>query len=264
MRYRSGSPFQNARLLTAALALAALAGAMPGHADEKQAKDLLKAMSDYMAAQEAISFEYDTSLEVVTKKHQKLALASSGTVTLNRPDKIRITRQGGFANVEMVFDGKTLSVLGKDANLFAQTEVPGTIDHLIDALRDKFHRPLPAGDILMSQPYDELMPHVVDVKDLGSGVIRGEECDHLAFRTDDGVDWQIWIAQGQSPYPCRYVVTSTKVAGFPQYTIDIRSWKAGSDAAAGNFSFKAPDGAKERKLSDLPDTDELPEIFSVK
>jgi hypothetical protein len=116
----------------------------------------------------------------------------------------------------------------------------------------------------MSQPYDELMPHVVDVKDLGSGVIRGEECDHLAFRTDDGVDWQIWIAQGQSPYPCRYVVTSTKVAGFPQYTIDIRSWKAGSDAAAGNFSFKAPDGAKERKLSDLPDTDELPEIFSVK
>jgi hypothetical protein len=263
MRYRAESPVQNARLLVAALALA-LAGATAAHADEKQAKDLLKAMSDYMAAQEAISFDYDTNLEVVTKQHQKLALASSGTVTLDRPDKIRVTRQGGFANVEMVFDGKTLSVLGKDANLFGQTEVPGTIDQLIDTLRDKFHRPLPAGDILMSHPYDQLMPHVVDVKDLGSGVIRGEECDHLAFRTDEGVDWQIWIAQGQSPFPCRYVVTSTKVTGFPQYTIDIRSWKAGTNAAAGDFSFKAPDGAKERKLTELPDIDELPEIFSVK
>ncbi|WP_028749446.1 DUF2092 domain-containing protein [Rhizobium mesoamericanum] len=264
MRYRSESPFQNARLLTAALALAAVAGTTPAQADEKEAKGLLKAMSDYMTTQESISFEYDTSLEVVTKQHQKLALASSGTVALTRPDKIRVTRQGGFANVEMVFDGKMLSILGKDANLYGQTEVPGTIDHLIDALRDKFHRPLPAGDILMSRPYDELMPHVIDVKDLGSGVIRGEECDHLAFRTNDGVDWQIWIAQGQSPYPCRYVVTSTKVPGFPQYTIDIRSWKAGADVAASDFSFKPPEGAKERKLNELPDTDELPELFSVK
>jgi hypothetical protein len=264
MRSRSENPFQNARLLAAGLALAALTCATSAQADDTQAKSLLKAMSDYMAAQDAISFEYDTSLEVVTKQKQKLALASSGAVKLNRPDKLNVTRQGGFANVEIVFDGKTLSVLGKDANLYAQTEVPGTTDQLIDALRDKFHRPLPAGDILMSHPYDALMSEVTDVKDLGSGVIRGEECDHLAFRTKEGVGWQIWIAQGQNPYPCRYVVTSTKVAGFPQYTIDIRSWKAGADVAAGDFSFKAPDGAQKRDLSKLPDADELPEIFSMK
>ena len=157
MRSRSENPFQNARLLAAGLALAALTCATSAQADDTQAKSLLKAMSDYMAAQDAISFEYDTSLEVVTKQKQKLALASSGAVKLNRPDKLNVTRQGGFANVEIVFDGKTLSVLGKDANLYAQTEVPGTTDQLIDALRDKFHRPLPAGDILMSHPYDALM-----------------------------------------------------------------------------------------------------------
>ena len=32
---------------------------------------------------------------------------------------------GGFANVEMIFDGKTLTLLGKDANLYTQAEVPG-------------------------------------------------------------------------------------------------------------------------------------------
>ena len=157
-------------------------------------------MSDYLTAQKILSYEYDTTLEIVTKEKQKLGLASSGSVTLNRPDKIRATRSGRFAYVEMVFDGKTLSLLGKNANQYMQADVPGTIDHLVDVLRDKFHRPLPGADLLMSDVYKQLMPLVVNVKDLGSGVIHGVECDHLAFRTRE-VDWQIWIAQGDQPYP---------------------------------------------------------------
>ena len=178
------------------------------NADEKDARRLVKAMSDYLAAQKAISFAYDATLEVVTAEKQKLALASSGTVTLNRPDKIRAARSGGFADVELTFDGKTMTLLGKNANLYSQLDVPGTIDHLIDELKDTYKRPLPAADLLMANVNDELMPDVVDVKDIGSGVVGGVECDHLAFRNKD-VDWQIWIAQGDRPYPCRYVITST-------------------------------------------------------
>jgi hypothetical protein len=63
-------------------------------------------MSDYLAAQKAISFSFDTNLEIVTKDGQKLGLDSSGTVILNRPANIRVTRHGGFANVEAVFDGQ--------------------------------------------------------------------------------------------------------------------------------------------------------------
>ena len=82
----------------------------------------------------------------------------------------------------MVFDGKALTLLGKNANLYAQIEAPGTIDQLVDVLRNKYHRPVPAADLLMADPYEELMPHVTDAKDLGSGMIHGVECDHLAFR----------------------------------------------------------------------------------
>src|ERR1700730_12214057 len=220
-----------------AVAAAGMASMSVARADEAQARSLLKAMSDYLGAQKTISFEYDTNRELVTKQQEKIGLASSGTLALERPDKLRATRTGGFANVEMVFDGKTLSLLGKNANVYAQTEAPGTIDHLVDELRDKFHRPVPAADLPMSGPYKELMPQVTDVKDLGSGVIRGVECDHPAFRTKE-VDWQIWIAQGARPYPCRYVITSKKVKGSPQYTLDIRAWNA-SDA----FKLEIPPGA---------------------
>ncbi|MBV8092937.1 MAG: DUF2092 domain-containing protein, partial [Acetobacteraceae bacterium] len=176
-----------------------MAAISAGQADEADAKRLLKAMSDYLGSQNAISFDYDVSLELVSTQQQKIALASSGTLTLNRPDKLHLTRTGGFANVEMAFDGKTLTLLGKNTNLYTQVEAPGTIDQLVDVLRDKYHRPVPAADLLMSDPYNELMPEVNDVKDLGAGVIHGIECDHLAFRTKE-VDWQIWIAQGARPY----------------------------------------------------------------
>jgi hypothetical protein len=162
-----------------ALAMTGTASISDARADEAQAKNLLKGMSDYLAAQKAISFDYDTNLEIVSTQQQKIGLASSGTLTLNRPDKLHATRTGGFANVEMVFDGKTLTLLGKNANLYAQVEAPGTIDQLVDVLRDKYHRPIPAADLLMSDPYKELMPPVTDVKDLGSGVIEDIECDHL-------------------------------------------------------------------------------------
>ena len=212
-----------------------------GTAVEAGAKALLKAMTDYVAAQKAISFDYDVSLEVVTKDDQKLTLAASGNVELARPDKVRASRSGGFADIETVFDGKTLTILGKNMNIYTQVAIPGSIDHLVDELREKYNRPLPAADLLISNSYDELMEDVVDVKDLGSGVIGGTECDHLAFRKKD-VDWQIWIAQGSRPYPCRYDIATKVVAGSPGYSIQIRDWKTGSDVASGGFSFTAAAG----------------------
>ena len=43
-------------------------------ADEADARRLLKGMSDFLAAQNALSFEYDASLEIVTVEEQTLAL----------------------------------------------------------------------------------------------------------------------------------------------------------------------------------------------
>jgi hypothetical protein len=230
-------------------------------ADEAQARGLVKAMSDYLAAQKDISLEYDSLLEVATTENQKLGLASSGTITLARPDKLRMTRAGGFANVELVFDSKMVTLLGKNLNIYAQVEAPGTIDDLVNVLRNKYHRPLPAADLLMSGVYDQLMPHVQDVKDLGGGVIRGIECDHLAFRAED-VDWQIWIARGQRPYPCRYTITTKKIRAAPQYTFDVRSWKTGTEFASDTFTAEIPSGARKLTPVELVDFNEMPSMFT--
>jgi hypothetical protein len=231
--------------------------------DSAEAKKMLKAMSDFLGAQKTLSVDFDTVFEIVTPTDQKLGLASSGTATLARPDKIRVARSGGFADFEILYDGKALTLLGKNANLYTQVDAPGTVDQLIDTLQEKYHRPLPGADLLMTNSYDELMQDVYDSKDLGSGVINGVECDTLAFRKND-VDWQIWIAQGERPYPCRFIITSKLANGDPQYSIQFRDWKFGNDVAADDFAFKNVSNAKQVALKDVQDKlGDLPDNFKI-
>jgi len=218
-------------------------------------------MSDYMGAQSALSFEFDATLGIVTTEGQVLDLASSGSVVINRPDKMRAKRSMGFADMESVFDGKTLTVLGKNLNVYTQVEVPGSIDHLISELKTTYNLPLPAADLLLSSSYDELMGDVVDIKDLGSGVVGGIECDHLAFRTEQ-VDWQIWIAQGEQPYPCRFAITSKLLDNSPTYVVQTRSFSTGSVAAKDDFKFNNTTDAEKVELEALQGVGDLPDNFT--
>lgn len=232
------------------------------HADEANAKRMLKAMSEYVGAQERISFEFDEALGVVTDKDQKLTLVSSGSLTLARPSNIRAKRSAGHADVEMVYDGKTLTVLERTENLYTQIARVGTIDALVDVLREEYGRPLPAADLILVNSYDPLMEDVTDVKDLGIGIVNGVKCVHLAFRKEV-LDFEIWIAQGDKPYPCRYTVTSKDIPHSPQFTAQIRNWTVGDAVLADGFSFDAPAGAKKVELKELQEgLSDLPSNFT--
>jgi len=249
-------------ILRAGVAVSALSLGLissSANADETDARTILQSMSDYMASEQSMSFDYDSMLEIVTTDDQKLGITASGTVAMTRPDKLHATRVGGFSELEMVFDGTTFSLLGSHAGVYTQLPIEGSIDGLIDTMREDYGRPLPAADLLTGNPYDILMSEVTDVKDLGVGVIRGQVCDHLAFRTPD-VDWQIWIATGNKPYPCRFVITTHTIAQGPQYTVDIRDWQGGAQIDPATFTFTPPDGATgvifdeyHKAVRELPD-----------
>jgi len=55
------------------------------------------------------------------------------------------------------------------------------------------------------------------------------------------------------------VITSKTVNGAPQYTVRVRSWKTGVEAAPGAFTFVPPATAKKVSQDALIDLDELPQ-----
>ena len=119
-------------------------------AQDQERHKILKKMTDYVSSQKVISATYDTDIEVITNDLQKIQFASSGEMLLSRPDKVRAMRKGGYADVELIFDGKTLSVLGKNLNAYAQTDAAGSIDQLVDRLRNQFGVAIPGADLMMS------------------------------------------------------------------------------------------------------------------
>ena len=113
-------------------ALMVLAGIPRSQAAGDDASQILKAMSDYLASQKTISAAFDSTLEAMTPQGEKIQFNSSGTLQLQRPNEIRLTRTGGYADVELVYDGKTVSLYGNGAKSYVQADLAGNVDQVAD------------------------------------------------------------------------------------------------------------------------------------
>ena len=78
-----------------------------------------------------------------------------------RPDKLHAHRVGGYSDVELFFDGRTVSVFGRHINGYAQFSGPATVDTLIEALRAGHGVSLPGADLLLSRSYEVLSADVL-------------------------------------------------------------------------------------------------------
>jgi hypothetical protein len=237
-----------------AVLMAAFAGGT-ALAQADDANKILKEMSDYLGSQKNVSASFDTDIEVVTPEAQKIQFASSGHFEMSRPNKLRVRRTGGYADIEVVFDGTTATAYDKHSNNYIQVDVPGSVNQLVDRLHDKLGVVLPGVVLLSSSAYDVLTSDLISGAHIGRGVIDGVDCEHLAFRSKD-TDWQIWIEVGDRPIPRKYVITSKAMAASPQYTIVIKDWKTDIQPGINVFVFTPPRGAQQLDIKALSSFDD--------
>lgn len=244
------------RAVAAILTALAIGMLAPQAHAQDDAKAILKKMSDYIAGQQNFSMTFDSDVEVITTDLQKIQFTNSGKMLVSRPDKVFAERKGGYSDVALFLDGKTLTVLGKHVNAYAQGNAPGSIDQTIDALRSDGAE-MPGADLVLSNVYEALSEGVLEAKHIGEGVIEGVECEHLAFRNED-TDWQLWVEKGERPIPRKYVITSKAVAAAPQYTLLIKEWKE-EQPPSDAFTVALPADAKKVDFKELKAMDEVPE-----
>jgi hypothetical protein len=239
----------------AALAMMVLAGwPQAGHAQptgiDPQAEKLLRRMSDYLASRQQFTVKTENTIEVVLTSGQKLQFASPASASVWRPNRLRADRKGDIVNQEFFYDGKNLTLYNPKENLYATTAAPPTIDAMLDFAREKLDVIAPGAEFLYGNAAERMLKETTSGFVVGPSSVAGVKSTHLGFRGAE-VDWQIWIEDGDKPLPRKFILTSKKVAGEPQFTVLMRSWDMAPKFTDKEFSFAPPKGAKKIEFLQL-------------
>lgn len=229
----------------ATLATAVALFADPGAAApafDADSQRILKSMSDFVAATPAFTVRTETSLEVVTLDGEKLQFMTPVSASVRRPDRLLAKRDGDLVDQRFYYDGKTLTLFNPGDKVYATVPAPDNLDAMLAYARDELDIVAPAGDLITTNAYEGLTGDMYESRYLGTSVVAGQVCHHLAFRGNE-VDFQIWIADGKQPLPWRYVITSKKIAGAPQFVTQVVSWDLKPRLRDKDFEFRAPEGA---------------------
>lgn len=244
-------------ILVLALAAVLMVAPIRALAAESDATDILKAMSVYVGSLKSIKLTFDSDIEIITPQLEKIQFNNSGEALLSRPNKLYAHRLSGHADVAMFFDGQTVNVYEKHVNGYAQFEAQGSVDQLVQTLREGHGVALPGADLMLTNSYEVLIDEVMEAKLIGRAIIDGVACEHLAFRNFD-TDWQLWVEAGEFPIPRKMIITSKTINSAPQYTIHIKSWETGVETLPSDFTFTPPANAKKLDHNALIEFDELP------
>jgi hypothetical protein len=218
---------------------------------EEKADKLLKEMSKNLQALDKFKFTAQGYYEVILDSlDQKIQITNAGNISVQRPDKLKAERTGEIADLEMYLNKGNFSLYGKKLNLYANTFTGNTLDKSIDYLQENLDITLPASDLLYSDVYSSLLEDVNSGFYVGQSIAGNEVCDHLAFSGKE-VDWQIWI--DSKKLPRRYVITSKKEEGSPEYAIEISDWNTNPKFNENTFVFNPP--AKAEKIEFLQNKD---------
>jgi hypothetical protein len=98
--------------------------------------------------------------------------------------------------------------------------------------------------MLLSTLPTELDKLVLSADYVETTTITDMPCDHLAVRTAKGVDFQVWVAQGNEPLARRIVITYKDEAGQPQFWADLSNWNLAPEVSDALFTFTPPAGAE--------------------
>jgi hypothetical protein len=241
--------------LTTAIALATGPAFAAGQLND-DADQILRAMSTHLAGLKAFSVSADIGTEIVSDEGMKLQFNARSELLIQRPSSFHAVRQGRFVDAVMNYDGKQLSVFGKNLNAYAQVDMEGSIDDAIRELEQRTGMSMPGADLLLTDSYSALMSGVINSGYYGRSFIGGVEAHHLGFRTPK-VDFQIWVSTGDEPLPLKYVITTKWMTGAPQYSVQLSNWNTKPVISKTSFQFAPPEGADRLEVLPVDETGEL-------
>jgi hypothetical protein len=208
----------------------------------------LKRMMDFLDGLQQFSVNIQSIIEELHVSGHRVDYDLSVDVTVKRPNKLRALR-GGYSNQRIYYDGKTVTVYNPKEKVYATKEAPDTIEKMITLARETLGMTLPAVDLVYRNAVPLLMQDVTLAVVVGKTVVGGVKYDHLLF-SRPGVDFQVWVAEGEQPWPRRYIVTETGTPALLSIVTHLSDWNMAPAVDDAQFTFVPIEGVKA--ISSMP------------
>ncbi|MDH3452979.1 MAG: DUF2092 domain-containing protein, partial [Gammaproteobacteria bacterium] len=105
---------------------------------DARAQEVLKRMNDYVSGLEQFTIRATTTTDDMTASGEKLQFGAAIDIQVRRPDRVRVDVNGDIQKQQLVYDGKTITLLNSDLNYYATLHAPPTIDAAMNHAADNF------------------------------------------------------------------------------------------------------------------------------
>lgn len=242
---RMKTVFAIALAMVLAVTLSASAAVTPAANNavvEPAAIAALQNMGTYLRSLSAFQIEAAVQKELVLENGLKVQLDEAVSLVTRRPDRLMLKVSSERKEREFFYDGRQFTLWAPRVNSYATVVAPPTIRELIIRLEEKFGIEMPLVDLFKWGTEESRIKEITIAMELGKAKVGGADCTHYGFR-QEGLDWQIWIQNGNYPLPRKLVLTTTTDEARPQHQA-VLTWNLAPVFIDKDFTFEPPANAQ--------------------
>ena len=216
---------------------------------EDEAIDALKEMSNFLMTANSLQIVSNGSLDVVTNSGQRIQLDGKTTYKVRKPAGFVIDYESDIKNRRFIYDGKNFTVYSPKLGFYSTVAAPATNREVLKTIYDKFGIALPLEDLFRwnDGANADRIQALKAAYNVGVSTIDGVVTDHYAFR-EDNVDWEVWIQQGDQPFPRKLVIVDRHDPAKPTFIARLQ-WTMNPAFSDSDFAFVPDANAKKIQMA---------------
>ena len=142
---------------------------------------ILRQSCEFLAQTKSFTVHAEIWKDEVLPSEHKIQVTRSIDLDVARPDRFHLDAKAHHKGRSIWFDGKKVTVLDRERNVYGIAPAAGETDQALDLLSEKFGITVPLEDLAVSDPYANAMKNVTDGGYFGDEPILGVPCRHIGF-----------------------------------------------------------------------------------
>lgn len=211
---------------------------------EEEALAAIGRVQAFLKTVKTLELRADVTTQEVYNSGQKITYGQRFVYRIERPNRLQLDFKSDLMTRRIFFDGSRTTVVDPGNGVYAQFDKAGTVGELFDAAEQNYGIELPLADLLDWGDPNFTPERPASGFVVGPALVGNARTTHYAFRTP-GIDYELWILDGDVPLPVKVAITNTDDPAQPQYVATL-SWNLTPTFAADAFLFTP--GPKDVKV----------------